>query len=182
MKRFMTIFALALFVMAPAAMAQNQYGFTLSDSAVDPNSNTGAAPTGGVLNIYVWLACAPADGLSAAEFDVSGPGGAPLAFTALNGFLNAGGGTNLLLATPCTNGPVNAGTILALDTGAGDYCLVASAANGKNVSVDCTDFNEWANDVIGYNNSGGAAACADALCQPVSVEDSSWGAVKSLYR
>ena len=182
MKRFMTIFALALFVMAPAAMAQNQYGFTLSDSAVDPNSNTGAAPTGGVLNIYVWLACAPADGLSAAEFDVSGPGGAPLAFTALNGFLNAGGAANLLLATPCTNGPVAAGFALVIDAVPGDYCIVPSAANGKAVGVDCTNFLETTISSVGYNNSGGMAACAEALCPPVSVEDSSWGSVKSLYR
>lgn len=181
MKRFITIFALAMLFVAPAAMAQNGYGWTISDSAIDARSNSGVNPAGGVFTYYLWLDCVTADGAAAAEFDLSSTGPNLLATTAINGFLNAGGTTDLLLATPCATGPVAAATILAI-TLPGEICIVPSAANGKNVSVDCTNFLEWNNDTIGYGETLGAASCASALCTVVSVEDSSWGSVKSLYR
>jgi hypothetical protein len=180
MKRFMTILVLAMLVMAPAAMAANRYGWTISSSAVDPFVNTGL-PTGGIVTLFLWLQCAPDGGAAAAEFDIQGPAGAVLAFTAMNGFLNAGGALNLLLATPCNAGPVIAGNWLCLSL-PGDFCLRPSAANAKNVSVDCVLFGEHTNATIGFGNSGAPANCVEILCPTDAVEESSWGEIKGLYR
>jgi hypothetical protein len=180
MKRFMTILVLAMLVMAPMAMAQPQYGWTVSSSLADPFVNSGV-PTGGIATLYLWLQCtSPGDGVAAAEFDMQGPAGAVLAFTAMNGFLNAGGVTNLLLATACTSGPIVAGNWLCLSL-PGNFCLRPSAANAKNVSVDCVNFQEWPNGTIGFAN-GVAQICADVLCPPISVETRSWGQIKGLYQ
>jgi len=183
MKRFMTILVLAMLVMAPAAMAANTYGWTLSNSPASSLATTGPfAP--GLLTLYLWLHCVGMDGVAAAEFDLQSvnPANILLAFTALNGFLNAGGATNLLLATPCTAGPVFAGTVLILSNAPGEYCLKNSAANNKNVSVDCTNFLEWVNDIEGFSNTGAPAGCRATLCPIISVEESSWGEIKGLYR
>ena len=164
---------------------QNRYGWRLSDSAVSQFSNIGAAPTQGLLTLYLWLDCSlgSAQGMSAAEFDLVAPAGSSiLGFTPMNGFLNAGGPTNLLLATPCTVGPVTAGSLQVLDLGAGDYCIVSSAENGKNVSVDCSQFLEWDNDTVGYGNNGTLGCVTLSINCEVSTEDSSWGSVKALYR
>jgi hypothetical protein len=178
MKRFMTILVLAMLVMAPAAMAANRYGWTISSSPIDPFVNTGL-PTGGILNLYLWLQCAPDGGAAAFEAGISGPAGAVLAFNVLNGFLNAGNATNLLLATPCNSGPVTAGSWLCLSL-PGEFCLVPSTG-GKNVSVDCVVFAEHNNGSIGFGNSGAPALCAETLCA-TAVEESSWGEIKGLYR
>lgn len=182
MKKIAVPLALLLFTALPSA-AQSIYGWTLSDSPSDPRSNTGVAPALGVATLYLWLEVACVDGVAAAEFDIAPPAGSSvLAFTQMNGFLNAGGPSTLLLATPCAFGPVAAGSVLVLDVTPGDYCLVPSAANGKNVSVDCTNFLEWNNDTIGYNNSGAQASCSVIIDCGLSLEDRSWGTLKVLYR
>jgi hypothetical protein len=122
-----------MLVMAPAAVAQNRYGWTISSSPVDPFVNTGL-PTGGVLNPHLWLVCAPEGGAAAFEAGISGPAGSVLAFNVMNGLLNAGTATNNLLATLCNAGPVVAGFWLCLSV-PGEFCLVP-CVNGKNVSVD----------------------------------------------
>jgi hypothetical protein len=178
MKRFMTILVLAMLVMAPAAMAvPTNYGWTISSSAVDPFVNSGTA-TGGIVNLYLWLQCSPAGGAAAFEAGIAGPAGAVLAFNVLGGFLNAGTATNLLLATPCVNGPTAAGFWLCLSL-PGQFCL-APSLGGKNVSVDCVNFQEWQNSQVGFGNSV-PATCVELLCE-TSVQESSWGEIKGLYR
>jgi hypothetical protein len=90
------------------------YGWTISSSLSNPFVNTGTA-TGGVNTLYLWFVCSGlSNGLTAAEFNISGPPSSIFAFTPMNGFLNAGGTTNLLLATPCTLGSVVAGNWVIL--------------------------------------------------------------------
>ena len=181
MKRFFTI----LFVLAFASGAYaGDFGWTLSDSASDPLSNAGTA-VAGLVNVYLWYYCTnTAEGLASAEFDVAGSA-APLSFTPANGFLNAGGATNMLLAVGgCPGGPVMAGNFLVFDAvGVGfNLCPVASAANGLNVSVNCVALMTYPNDYIGYANDGSTPCTSiDDLCL-TAVETSSWGAVKCLYR
>ncbi|NNE44468.1 MAG: hypothetical protein HKN12_09680 [Gemmatimonadetes bacterium] len=82
------------------------YGFTLSTSDVYHDLNFGPL-TGTPAVLYLWYACGSAV-VSAAEFSIGGDLNV-LAFVPMNGFLNAGSATDLLLAAPCTNGPVVAG-------------------------------------------------------------------------
>jgi hypothetical protein len=199
MKRLATIVT-ALFLMlmlVPSAGATVfQYGWTISNSDVEPFSNSGT-PSGGLATLYLWLECVTKDGVASAEFDlaVDGAGSAILAFTPTNGFLNAGGATNLLLASTGCPGdgdppiPIVAGSILVIDVGA-EFCIVPSAANNRNVSVDCsqTDPQIHDNTTTGYSSLG-PPSCDErvppgVLCtwSPTSVEDSSWGQVKGLYR
>jgi hypothetical protein len=177
MKQLATILFLAMLVMAPAAVSANQYGWTVSGSPVDPFVNSGT-PTGGIMNLYLWLQCALDGGAAAAEFAVAGPVGSVLAFTPMNGFLNAGGATNLLLATACNAGPVVAGNWLCLSL-PGTFCLVPSA-NNKNVTVDCVGFVEHTNRTVGFGN-GVTATCFEFLCIVDYAEPASWGKVKALF-
>lgn len=184
MKRFLTIWVfVCLLAAAPAAFAQNTYGWTISSSNSDPFVNTGSV-TGAPLALYLWLQCAQPAGMSAAEFDFQTPPGVlNFGFTAQNGFLNAGGNSNLLLAVGgCPTGPVSAGVWNVFNTAAGTYCLVNSAANGIRVTVDCDPINPqgWPIGAKGFAVDG-ASSCDESLCI-ISVEPTSWGEVKSLYR
>ena len=71
MKRFLTIAAVVLFASSAMAQGDYLYGWTISNSAVDPFANTGA-PVMGVATLYVWFNCSVQDGMSAAEFDLTG--------------------------------------------------------------------------------------------------------------
>lgn len=198
MKRFMTVLALAVLVAAPAAFAQEQFGWTISNSTADPLSNTGAIapdpanPFGGLL--FLWLMCdnfpdgSGGGGMSAAEFDIvelTGTSGAtPSAFGTQNGFLNAGGVTDLLLAVgACPMGAVLAGQFsLGPDNFVPDVelCIVNSAANNRNLTVDCLTGLGVTNATIGFRKTA-APSCIDQLC-PVPVHSRSWGEIKGLYR
>lgn len=184
MKRFLTILFVVAFA-SSAIAADYEFGWTLSDSATDPWANQGTFASG-ILNLHLHYFCTTnATGLASAEFDLApdNPANISLAFTPANGFLNAGGAGNLLLAVGgCPFGPVQAGTFLVSSNVAGEYCLAPSAANGLNVSVNCVQLNTSVNAYIGYSNTG-TAPCqsADVGCV-VAVEAESWGAIKSLYR
>lgn len=190
MKRVLTIVS-ALLVAAAPAFAQIEYGWTISSSSSDPFVNQGPIPAA-PLPLYLWLFCsqgAPPDagpGMASAEFDLRLPAGVfNFGFTAMNGFLNAGGAGNLLLAVGgCPQGPVVAGVWNVFGSIAGDYCLVASAANGIIGTVDCSPTVPSIHPLrqVGFG-AGVAPSCNDGqLCPPVAVEAQSWGSVKSLYR
>jgi hypothetical protein len=120
--------------------------------------------------------------MSAAEIDpVISAGNTILAFNVANGYLNAGTATHLLLAVGgCPNAPVNAGNWLILKVTPVDLC-----PGGANVTVDCSpDPSAWPNDFIGFSELG--VPCEDSIpgfCPfEDSVESTSWGRVKQLYR
>ncbi|MFH1278219.1 MAG: hypothetical protein ABIK65_07565 [Candidatus Eisenbacteria bacterium] len=187
MKRFATVLLLsllALFVAAPGAFA-NQYGWTLSSSTTDPYANTGSFIPG-VIDVNLWLACSDLDGMAGAEFAIasSTPGNIVLAFTPMNGFLNAGSVVDLLLAVGgCPTGPILAGQWLVLSIVPGEYCLVPDAA-GVMGTTDCSlDQQLWPIQQIGFSNNGTLPSCLDELCpQTTSTESNSWGGVKTLFR
>lgn len=183
-----TMLALVLFgitVWTSQVAAQQVYGFTVSSSNSDPFVNSGTT-TNAPLVLNLWLQCAVPGGMSAAEFDFQiPPGSSNFGFTALNGFLNAGGNSNILLAVgACPQGPVVAGSWTVFDNAAGSYCLVNSAANGIRVAVDCDPINPqgWPIGAIGYESGAGTLSCDEGpLCQ-TAVEPATWGSIKSLYR
>ena len=186
--------ALAICCLASGALASDQpYGWSISDSIVTPNSNQGV-PTNGLATLYLWLVCcdvpdqpngAPRlQGMAAAEFDLVPVGMQIFATTTQNGFLNAGGPQNLLLAVGgCPCGPVIAASILVFLT-AGEICFAPSAQNGILGTVDCEPLPSlWGMDWVGYSTTGSPACLQGALCEkPISVEDASWGHIKALYK
>ena len=180
MKRFLTIVsALCLCAVMNSSAHAAIYGWTVSKSAVDPLINTGL-PTGGVDTLFLWFYCSN-EGMASAEMSLDSiPPGNVLAFNVMNGFLNAGNATNLLLAVGgCPNAPVVAGSILITH-----FVPVAVCLGGANVTVDCSPNPQaWPHDRKGYADAALPLCLSDTatLCV-VSVEESSWGTIKSLYR
>ena len=190
MKRWYILAALAFaLVQTTVASAQEyRYGWTVSKSASDPFANTGE-PTGGVDTLYLWYYCSVADGASAADFIVTGTlASSVLAFNVQNSFLNAGNASNLLLAVGgCPPGPLVAGSWLVNHTVPGDLCLGAGGQPTP-VTVDCSA-NPSAHpiDYIGYADTAFGPPCThyeggDQICETISVEETSWGTIKGLYR
>ncbi len=175
---------LALFLYAfsgSAAFGQNQYGWSLSESDIDPCVTTGS-PTFGVKNLYLWHTYNFADPMSAADLSLQGSL-APLAFTTANGFLNAGDATNLLLAVGgCPPAPVAAGFVLIIDTG-GNLAIA-----GARLTVDCVVNNPYVSGTTGWSSDGSAPVEFEVQgstgCRILVdyVEPRSWGNVKHLYR
>jgi hypothetical protein len=137
------------------ARAESVYGWTISASSSDPNVNTGSA-SGTTTTLYLWLQCGTGQGVASAELDLCATGMTVLAFNPMNGWLNAGDATHLLLAVsgpmsgegallPCPNGPGVAGGIVVLDE-SGEICPCPSAANGWNVTVECATLDIIPND------------------------------------
>lgn len=181
MKRFLTTVS-ALCICAVMATGANAatYGWTVSASNVDPLVQVGNGPNGSTDNVYLWFACSD-EGMSAAEIDVvSNPAGNILAFNVLNGFLNAGTAQHLLLAVGgCPSAPLLAGAVLILH-----FVPLTVCPTGANVTVDCSPNPQaWPHDHKGYSDPGLVPCAGDTetLCV-VSVEESSWGSIKSLYR
>jgi hypothetical protein len=187
MKRILTI-AFALTLLASSAFAED-YQWTLSLSNTDPFVNTGA-PVAGLVPVYLWLAGnvpgLPDPGCAAAaEFDMDITNWSNFGFSPVAGVLNAGNENALLLAIGgCPQGPFLAGSFNLFDgTGAGgDACLVPSAANGFNVTVDCDPIAPQNHDnaIIGVSTIGDP--CEVGQLGEVAVEASTWGALKGLYR
>lgn len=193
MKRWyiLAAFAFALVQTTVASAQDFRYGWTISKSQVDPFENTGA-PTGGVDTLYLWYQCNVGDGLSAADLVATGSfatGGSVLAFNVMNGFLNAGNATSLLLAVGgCPPGPIVAGNWLVLHAVPGDLCLGPGVVYPTPVAVDCSA-NPTAHpaDYIGYADTAFGPPCShfesgDQICETISVEETSWGTIKGLYR
>jgi hypothetical protein len=91
------------------------YGYSISRSASDPFVNTG--PLGETATLYLWYVCTKEDGLSLAELSLSGSL-IIVSFTPLNGFLNLGSATDLVLVgSGCPAGPVVAGEIVVRSGG-----------------------------------------------------------------
>jgi hypothetical protein len=196
MKRLFTILSLIAFAAVPvAAFAegdQSPYEWTVSDSNTDPYVNDDT--TTGFHTVYLWLACSdlPAplqDGMAAAEFAiVTSPPGANLhiATNVMNGFLNAGSVTNLLLAVgACPPGPVVAANLLVIVNVPGTIALGPSSTLTKG-TVDCSQSPSlWPIDWVGLGLLGTPAPGKNKHpgCEPVvSVEESTWGNIKGLYR
>ena len=187
MKRWYILAAFAI-VLGQMAVAQAQtfrYGWTISKSDTDPFVNTGS-PTGGIDTLYLWYQCNVGDGMSAADLAATGSLAPPIAFNVANGFLNAGSASSLLLAVGgCPPGPIVAGSWLILHSAPGDLCL-GPGGQPTPVTVDCS-VNPSAHpaDYVGYSDTG--APCehyetGSSLCETTSVDESSWGMIKGLYR
>ena len=92
----------------------------------------------------------------------------------------------LIAVGGCPTEPMPVGDFLMIDaTGLGlQLYPCPSAQNDLNVSVNCVALQMYPNDYVGYASDGSPAPtnCGGIPCALVSVEASSWGSVKSLYR
>ena len=181
MKRFLTIVS-ALCVCAVMSTSAHAaiYGWTLSESDTDPLDQIGT-PNGSTDNLYLWFYCSD-EGMAAAEIDlVSTPPGQVLAFNVMNGYLNAGNATHLLLAVGgCPEAVIVAGAALILH-----FAPLAVCLEGANVTVDCSpDPLAWPHDRYSYTDIGLPLCLSDTspICESFSVEEESWGKIKTLYR
>jgi hypothetical protein len=176
---------LSMLLLWSAAADAERYLWTLSASDTDPYANI-AEPSLGIFEIHLWLACST-EGMSAAEFFVEDTTGnlVLLAWTPCCGFLLNGPGPCPFLAVGgCPSGPQRAGWFTVLDpTGqGGSVCILPCPATGANYTVDCSATPEaHPNAWIGFSNNG-TPPCSGGECGPISVNDESWGRVKSLYQ
>ena len=181
MKLILTI-AFALLVLAVPVFAVNHYGWTISSSLSDAFANTGGIVPGGLAHLYLWYQCSDQGGMSAADFGIAAVGGIAYAgFTPLNGFLNAGNQTNLLLAVGgCPTGPVVAGDLTIIwFASAANVCIVPSNT-GLRVTVDCVAPapSAWPLTAVGWDALG-PPNCVENLCTNVHCWcwycDTTWG-------
>ena len=195
MKRLLTILSLIAIVAMPVAvLAEGEaapYEWSISDSNQDPFVNTDT--TTGFHTVYLWFACSRSandggpGGMAAAEFAlVTTPPGANLhvASNVVNGYLNAGSATNLLLAVGgCPTGPVVAANLLVIINVPGNMDLAPSSTQTKG-TVDCAvNPSLWPIDWRGIGFLGLTPhGKGKGGCTPVSVEESTWGSIKGLYR
>ena len=198
MKRTTAIWAvLSMLLMASNAFAdQPPYGWSISASETDPFVNT-TDGVAGFKTVYLWFVCSTPEtgggpgGMASAEFVVCADAANIVGTVLVNGFLNAGpppsgGNIDLLLAVgSCPEGPVVAVNILMTNTGSGQVCICPVPKNGNQVTVDCAPApTAWPIEWIGLDKgTGQSCGEGDVNCdKPVSVEDSSWGTIKGLYR
>ena len=81
---------------------------------------------------------------------------------------------------------MNAGDILVLASLPGQFCFLPSSTEGAKLTVDCSPNPQaWEIQWIGYSKDG-TFPCSKEwdFCEkpPVSIDDKSWGGIKSLYR
>lgn len=183
----------AILALAGSAFATGApYTWTISASPMDPYVNT-TAFVPGLLTYYLHYACSTPEpegpgGAAAAEFGLysTNLSNSIVALIPTAGFLNAGTATEPLLAIAgCETGPRRAANLLVLNAIQAQYCFRPSAANGILGTVDCSaDPSIWDTDWIGLSLEDGPPCDAGtANCtKPVSVEETSWGKMKSLYR
>jgi hypothetical protein len=203
MQRATTILAAILALVAvPAAslagLGTGYYEWSLSASSTDPTVHT-MPDVAGVATIYLWFTGCnpdPAGGISAAELGIKPVGDlSVVGFTPLNGFLNAGDALHPLLAAGgCPTGPVVAGSLILLSSGAGIGAVSLIAvleAGGQSqvwsVVVDCNiqtwTYPQWVRHTgIVTTSYAGVLEDYGNGCTADSVEPDSWGRVKSLYR
>lgn len=150
------------------------YRWWISSSSIDAEVNSSPAPSGGLIPLYLWVAGGPDElGLSAAAFAFLTPGTPQFGFTPMNGFLNAGGSTDLLLAVGgCPLGPVLVGSWNVWDIATGDYTLGASTVTPSPRASDCAtpDPVEHVIDVVPFHVG------------TVANEPVTWGRLKARYR
>jgi len=161
--------------------------WTISSSNIDPFANTGSIVG---LTAYLWFACANfpgsiPDGIAAAEFNILTSGFVHLATITQNGFLNAGGTSNLLLAVGgCPSGPVVAANLLVQRTQEAATICLAPSPSGLKVVVDCRPVPDiWSIFWTGFSTVGNPCSKgADDCGIFTQLERMSWGKIKALYR
>jgi hypothetical protein len=173
MKRALTVLyaaSLALSSTPAPGTAAEDYRWSISRSSTDPSDNTGPLQTGGQAQLYLWLECSLAGGVSAMEAEITGT----LAeffveYTPIHRSFNFGSSTTLQLGIwDCPTAPTLIGALNFLVFSQGDVCLAPSAERGLNVSVDCSPkATQWPHAVAGYSGIG--TPCDVGRCEQDSV-------------
>lgn len=188
---------LPFLAIATASFATDQpYGWTISASSTNPFVNT-VAPTSTLETFYLWQVCCDVpdypdgsprvQGFSAAEFAVISTGIQHLSTSSSACFIgDPPFPPDLAFFCPgCPCGPIVVAALLVLNF-PGSMCFAPSVLGGILGTVDCeAEPTLWGMDWIGIDSSGAGAPCGSGiLCDkpPVSIDGTSWGRTKSLYR
>jgi hypothetical protein len=183
MRKVLSFAAAALLLLTPAVLSAGQYGWSISASSTDPAVNQGTFQSG-AMSLYLWYACSDDGGMAAAEFrlDSLDPANALISFTTMNNFLNAGTFPDVLLAVGgCPLAPIVAGRLDVSSVVPGDYCVVPSELSARRLVVDC-NIEGFPLQAKGYSSRGTMPLCYEPLCPIVSVEQTTWGRIKGIYR
>lgn len=168
-----------------SSVAGQEYGWTISASSQDPLLNTAPA-LNDVATYYLWYVCAlgGSETWCAAEFGLSYDGPVPFGagITPINGFLNAGTATNLLIAGGHTYGRIIVAYLSVMSL-PGTISFTESEA-GLTYGLDCLQgMQPWPIEWVGLGldapNPVGGTLCED---NPIAAGPLTWGRVKGLYR
>jgi hypothetical protein len=167
--------------------------WVISNDPADPLANT-ASPANGPTTLYLWAYVMEGPpggslGLAWAELALVTSGNLSVdSIQSMNGFSVSGNADSLYIEVGgCPSGPVSAAILHCTDFG-GQICFGAPPS-GLNCSALCLGGGDpvlWHNAYIGFASDGGQPCYDDPIwvpCgPPVSVENTLWGTVKSLYR
>ncbi|MEZ5064126.1 MAG: hypothetical protein R3B81_05290 [bacterium] len=159
------------------------YEWSISASSTDAYVNVQDVPPGLPTNLYLWLGCSTREGATglAAEFELTDQ----LLFLSYTpAFIITDPVPGYFPFPICVEPLTIVGTLLVLNLGAGGTAtLVESSANGLNATADCDAVPQlWPNAIRGFATPGFTPDIVDDCGGTVSVEETGWGGVKSLYR
>ncbi|MCA9752454.1 MAG: hypothetical protein KC591_09700 [Gemmatimonadetes bacterium] len=166
-----------------AFAASRAYEWSISASSNDPSVNVADIPAGFPANLYLWLDCTTRDGAAVLLADFEDGGSLIyLGFTPVYFVTDPVPGA---IPFPfCVPAPSMLGTILLINVGAGGtMTLGASSFDGTRTTIDCaTPPQAWPHAIRGFATPGFTPDIVDECGGTVSVEETGWGGVKSLYR
>jgi len=166
-----------------APIVPDPFTWTISASANDPDANaTSYVP--GLQHSYLWLKCCPGSGVGivGAEFSLfwTDPANVMINLITYNGFTFQGYPNDLVFsAVGCPCGPILVGELTSYVSAPGSLCF-GPVQSGAQFTRDCFQISHvmsWTG--LAY---GGVPCSNGVLCGPVSVNPSSWGRIKGLYR
>jgi hypothetical protein len=157
----------------------------LNESPTDPYSSNVAAPFIGERDLYLWF---PQD-TDELTFGLEGTLEL-ISVTPEMGWSNVGTveSPHLVFKGECyiwSGGPIARVSIRDATGAGGRICIVESTLDSRSCFGECHDDGEWYRlEGHGYSTDGGPQCTPiySAECRPVSVESSSWGRTKALYR
>ena len=187
------VLSLSIAASAFAGAGTGKYEWKASFSSTNPDSQVSPALTGPT-PVYLWfLGCntiVTGAGMTAAEMDAVLTGWTQFGFSPSNGYLNAGGALDLLLAVgSCPEGPVVAGQWTVFGA-SGKLRMGNSVRSGTASTVDCDPVSPlqyfWPGETrfVGCGTADMAGTLEDwgNGCTADPVDNTSWGSVKALYR
>lgn len=169
-------------------VSPDPYTWTISANANDPDANSAPYYAPGLQHSYLWLKCCPGSGVGMVESEFSlfwtDQANVLINLITYNGFTFQGFPNDLALSVSgCPCGPVLVGELTSFVSVPGSLCfglVPPGIPPGAQFTRDCSQIPHvmsWTG--LAY---GGDPCFSGVPCGPVSVNPSSWGRIKGLYR
>jgi len=170
------------------ARAEELYGWSISASDTDPFENV-ATPQTGLFSLYIWVTCIQSEVLNVGGFGFEGSlADAIVGVVALPGFgvVQTSDPLEIGIAADCTtDAPAPTAEVFVFDgTGkGGTLCLVGtSMPASQSCNCDAPFPMCFENAVTGFSSDGSDPCVVGSCTPPISVDASTWGSLKALYR